>query len=168
MNPFAGRLLADASRWLALAGGLILAAIAGVATVSIFGRWLFARPLIGDVEIVQIGCTIAVALFLPWCQSRGGHIIVDFFTSRATHATRKRLDAFGAALLGGVFLLLAWRAGVGVADMRSNGETSMLLGFPTWITYLALVPALALSGANGLYMAWTAWVASTRPPAEDE
>ncbi len=152
-----GRLLDGASRVAALAGGLILAAIAAIATASIFMRWLFSRPLFGDVEMVQIGCTIAVALFLPWCQSRGGHIIVDFFTARAAPATRRRLDAIGAALLAAVFLMLAWRVAVGVADMKANGETSMLLAFPTWITYLLLVPALALSGANGLYMAWSHW-----------
>ncbi|MCX7894326.1 MAG: TRAP transporter small permease, partial [Burkholderiales bacterium] len=152
-----GALLERASRAFALAGGAILAAIAALATVSIAGRWLFARPLYGDVEVVQIGCTIAVASFLPWCQYRGGHIIVDFFTARAAPATRLRLDAVGALLLAAVFLLLAWRVAVGVADMRQNGETSMILGFPTWITYLWLVPALALSGLNGLYAAWLSW-----------
>lgn len=158
-----GRLLDGASRALALAGGLILAAIAAIATASIFMRWLFSSPLFGDVEMVQIGCTIAVALFLPWCQSRGGHIIVDFFTVRASRATRKRLDGAGALLLAAVFLMLAWRVGAGVADMKANGETSMLLAFPTWITYLLLVPALALSGINGLYMAWTDWKRAHRP-----
>jgi TRAP-type C4-dicarboxylate transport system permease small subunit len=148
-----GAVLSTASRALALLGGLILAAIAAIATASILGRWLMSKPLIGDVELVQIGSTIAVALFLPWCQARNGHIIVDFFTARAAARTRARLDALGALLLGCAFLLLAWRVTIGVADMKANGETSMLLAFPTWITYLALVPCLVLSGVNGLFSA---------------
>ncbi len=148
------RTLEAASRALALAGGVLLAAIAALATASILSRWLFAKPLMGDVELVQIGCTIAIALFLPWCQWKSGHIIVDFFTTRATQATRSRLDAVGAFVLASVFLLLAWRVAIGVAEMKANGETSMLLAFPTWITYLTLVPCLVLSGLNGLYAAW--------------
>jgi TRAP-type C4-dicarboxylate transport system permease small subunit len=158
-----GRVLEAASRGLALVGGLILAAIACFATASIFGRWLFARPFIGDVEVVQIGVTLAVALFLPWCQWRGGHIIVDFFTGRASRATRAKLDAAGALLLAAIFLLLAWRVAIGVADMKASGEVSMLLGFPTWITYLMLVPCLVLSGINGLYAVFLSWRGAGAP-----
>jgi TRAP-type C4-dicarboxylate transport system permease small subunit len=158
-----GKVLEAASQVLALAGGAVLAAVAGVSTVSIATRWLFSRPLVGDLEIVQIGCTIAVALFLPWCQAHSGHIIVDFFTSRARHATRLRLDAAGATALALIFLLLTWRVAVGVADMKANGETSMLLAFPTWITYLLLVPGLALSGLIGLHGAWRLWARARQP-----
>ncbi|HEU0204270.1 MAG TPA: TRAP transporter small permease [Burkholderiaceae bacterium] len=164
-----GKAFESASRALALIGGVILAVIAAVATYSILARWLFAQPLIGDVELVQIGVTMAVALFLPWCQWRRGHILVDFFTSRASERTRARLDALGAFLLAAVFLLLAWRVAIGVADMKANGETSMLLGFPTWITYLLLVPCLILSGINGLYTALrTLRSGGDRPPLETD
>ena len=56
-----------------------------------------------------------------------------------------------------VCLVLAWRAGVGVADMREAGETTMVLGFPFWMTYLVMVPGLALSGVVGLHVAWEQW-----------
>lgn len=48
-------------------------------------------------------------------------------------------------------LLLAWRAGVGVADMKAAGETTMLLAVPTWLTYLAMVPGLLLSALVALH-----------------
>jgi TRAP-type C4-dicarboxylate transport system permease small subunit len=150
------RALTWASQLMALAGGLVLSGAALLTDVSIAGRWLFDRPIFGDVELMQVGCAVAIALFLPECQIRSAHVRIDFFTARARRATRDRLDAIGAATLGLLFLLLAWRAGVGVLEMRANGETTMVLGFPTWLTYLAMVPGLAVAGVIGLVQAFDA------------
>ena len=51
---------------------------------------------------------------------------------------------------GLVFLLLASRAGVAVADMRDAAETSMVLGVPLWIPYAVMVPGLAFAGIAGV------------------
>lgn len=138
-------------------GGLVLLAAAVMTIVSVLGRWLVATPVLGDVELMQVACAIAIALFLPYCQIRNAHIVVDFFTARAPVGVRRRLDALGSLLLALVMLLLAWRAGVGVADMKAAGETTMIIGFPFWLTYLAMVPGLALSGLIALYTAWRQW-----------
>jgi TRAP-type C4-dicarboxylate transport system permease small subunit len=151
------RILEGLSVALALVGGLILAAVALLTTASILGRWLFSTPIFGDVELVQTGCAMMIALALPYCQLKRSHIIVDFFTQGARPRVRAGLDAFGSIALGVVCLLLAWRAGVGVADMREAGETTMVLGFPFWMTYLVMVPGLALSGIVALYVAWEQW-----------
>ena len=148
------RILEGRSVALALAGGLILAAIALLTTASILGRWLFAAPILGDVELVQTGCAMMIALALPYCQLKRAHIVVDFFTQGARPGVRAGLDALGSVALGAVCLVLAWRAAIGVADMREAGETTMVLGFPFWMTYLVMVPGLALSGVVALYVAW--------------
>ena len=151
------RILEGLSATLALAGGAILAGVALLTTASILGRWLFATPIFGDVELVQTGCAMMIALALPYCQLKRAHIIVDFFTQGARPAVRGALDAFGSVALGLVCLVLAWRASVGVAEMREAGETTMVLGFPFWMTYLVMVPGLALSGVVGLHVAWEQW-----------
>jgi TRAP-type C4-dicarboxylate transport system permease small subunit len=145
------------ARVLAVLGGCVLLAASGMTVVSVLGRWLADRPVLGDVELMQVACAVAVALFLPYCQVRNAHIIVDFFTARAAARTRRRLDALGSTLLATAMLLLAWRAGVGVAEMKAAGETTMVTGFPFWLTYLAMVPGLALSGAIALHLAWRQW-----------
>jgi TRAP-type C4-dicarboxylate transport system permease small subunit len=151
------RLLDLLAKTLAVLGGLVLLAATALTVVSIVGRWRADAPVLGDVELMQVACAMAVALFLPYCQLRSGHIIVDFFTARATARTRGRLDAAGSALLAVAMLLLAWRAGVGVAEMKATGETTMVIGFPVWLTYLAMVPGLGLSGLIALAMAWRQW-----------
>lgn len=151
------RLLEVLSKVLAILGGLVLLAAALMTIISVLGRWWASTPVLGDVELMQVACAVAVALFLPHCQVRNAHILVDFFTARASASTRRRLDALGSLLLATAMLVLAWRAGIGVAEMRAAGETTMVIGFPFWLTYLAMVPGLALSGAVALHTSWRQW-----------
>lgn len=136
---------------LAYLGGALLLAVAGLTAVSVLGRWLVDRPLTGDVELVQLGVAAAIALFLPYGQLHGSHLVVDFFTARSPGPTQRRLDRIGAAFAGLTFVLLAWRAAVGVADMRAAGETTMVLGIALWLPYAVMVPGLALAGIAGLF-----------------
>lgn len=135
---------------LALAGGTVLVAVAVLTGWSVTGRWLGGRPLLGDVELVQLGTAAAIALFLPYCQLRGSHLFVDFFTARASGPVQKGLDRFAALAAGVLFLALAWRAAAAVVDMYGAGETSMVLGIPLWMPYAAMVPGLALAALAGI------------------
>ena len=138
----------------ALVGGAILLLVAAVTVASVIGRWIQSTPIPGDVELVQLGTAAALALFLPWCQLHGSHLIVDIFTARTTMSAQRRLDRtaqlFAAAVLG----LLAVRAAAGIVDLRAAGETSMVLGLPLWLAYAAMVPSLALAALIALLDAW--------------
>jgi len=126
---------------LRIARGAVLTALALMSVASIAGRALFSRPLPGDYELVQTGCALFVALCLPYCQLKNANIIIDFFTAKATRRTQGRLDALGALLVGLVMLLIAWRTGAGLLSIRASGETTTILGMPTWWTYAACCPA---------------------------
>jgi TRAP-type C4-dicarboxylate transport system permease small subunit len=135
--------------WVALAGGLVLVGIALMAAASILGRALIREPIQGDYELVQMGCAIFVACCLPMAQIRYSNIIVDFFTTRASPASQAWLDTVGALVLGCTMAAVAWRTGVGLVDMRASGQTSTILGIPTWYTYAGMMPGLALSAVAG-------------------
>ena len=135
---------------MALSGGGLLACLAALTTVSIVGRWLASQPVTGDVELVQLGIAAAIALFLPYCQLHGSHLIVDFFTARSSGRSQRVLDTLAARTAGAVFVLLAWRATVGVLDLHRAGETTMVLGVPLWLPYAVMIPGLALAGVAGL------------------
>ncbi len=64
-----------------------------MSVVCIAGRTLLGTPIPGDWELVQIGCAVAIAAFLPMCQLRSGNIIVDFFTAGREPRTQAPLDA---------------------------------------------------------------------------
>jgi TRAP-type C4-dicarboxylate transport system permease small subunit len=154
------RVLDVLARAFALAGGAVLVGITGMSVVSIAGRTVLGRPFAGDFELVQVGCGVAVAAFLPYCQLQRGNIIVDFFTVRAAPRVQAALDAMGALLLAAVMALLAWRTAAGMLTVKAAGEITMIVGFPVWLGYAAIVPSLALTALVGLASAVTSLKAS--------
>ena len=111
---------------------------------SLIGRNTTGWTLVGDFELSGAAAGAAVALFLPWCQFRRGNIIVDFFTNRASAATQAALDRFGALLLAVMMGLMTWRSGIGGLNAWRTQAGTMMLGFPEWLVYVAMVPPLAL------------------------
>lgn len=149
-----GQLLDTLARLLALAGGLVLVAITLLSAYSITMRSFFDAPLLGDVELVQMGCGIAVVSFLPLCQLRRGNVIVDAFTLNASAAVRRGLDTLGCLLMAGCAMLLAWRSVIGTLDTYSNGEESIIMGIPMWWSMTPFAPAFTLLAIVSLYTAW--------------
>jgi TRAP-type C4-dicarboxylate transport system permease small subunit len=145
-----GELLNRLGILLAYCGGLVVAGVGVMSAISIIGRSALRRPITGDFELVEIGIAVAGALFLPYCQARSGHIVVAFFTLRAGERTRTWLDRFGAVLMAAMFLIVAWRAGVGTLDLYRSGESSMLMRFPIWLAYALTVPGLIVAGLIAL------------------
>ncbi len=156
----AGNAIYALARWFCYIGGTIMTALAIMSVYSVAIRALGFKPVQGDFELVQIGCAVAVASFLPWCQLKGGNIIVDFFTMGASARTQSRLDAFGALTVAVVLGIMAWRTGVGAASVKSAGESSMLMGVPIWWAYAGMVPGLALGAAAGVLTAVEHWRAA--------
>jgi TRAP-type C4-dicarboxylate transport system permease small subunit len=133
--------LCDAS---AAVGALVLVAVALMTTVSVIGRAFFAHPILGDVELVQLGIAVVVASFLPYTQFRGANIIVDFFTVKASASAQRRMDALGTLLYTLVMALVAWRVAAGGIAMYESQERSMLMELPLWMPYALMLPGLAL------------------------
>jgi TRAP-type C4-dicarboxylate transport system permease small subunit len=144
-------------------GGAIVVVIALVSSVSIIGRAAFNRPVIGDFEMAGIGIFIAGSLMLPYCQLVRGHLAVDFFTLKASTKTVYRLERFGDLMVAVMLVLIGWRTAVGSYSIRQGGETSMLVGFPIWIAYLATVPGVILTGIIAIAQSagWKTATAST-------
>ncbi len=148
-----GTLLFWLARVFALGGGMLFIAIVLMSLVSILGRKLIAMPVPGDIEMLQMGTAIASAAILPYCEMLGGHLRVDFFTANLRPRLRGLLDAFSHLLMALVAALIAWRTGVAAGALRAVGETSMMLSWPVWVAWAALVPSFVLFSAAGLYNA---------------
>jgi TRAP-type C4-dicarboxylate transport system permease small subunit len=125
-------------------GGLTLMAIMTMTVVSVAKRTLLGAPIPGDYEMVEIGGAVAIFCFLPWCQLAGGNVLVDFFTMKAGSGVNHALEAFGDLIYLAVASLIFWRSVHGALEFRQNGEQSMVLGVPTWWSFVIILPAFAL------------------------
>ena len=129
----------------AILAGLLLIFITLMTCISIIGRDLVGKTIVGDFELSGAAAGAAIALFMPWCQVKRGNIMVDFFTAKASESAQNIMDRLGAVLLGCVMALMTWRTSVGgLNSFRTHSETQ-ILGLPEWIVYAAMVPPLALT-----------------------
>jgi TRAP-type C4-dicarboxylate transport system permease small subunit len=147
------KLLEWLARACAILAGVILIGITLMTVYSVLGRDLFGKALTGDFELTAVMTGAAIALFLPWCQVRRSNIIVDFFTAKASKKTRGMLDRVGALFIAAMLGLCAWRATLGGISVYKSNSGTMMLGFPEWIVYGFIAPALALTAIIALVQA---------------
>lgn len=149
-----GRFLFGWSKLSALGGALLLFAACVLSVYSVLGRWLFDEPVLGDVEMVQMACALAIAACLPYAQMKNAHVIVDFFTLKAPASVRAVLDRLAALILAVGSLVIAWRSFVGAWEAYASEESTMILGWPLWWSYLTLGPGFLLLALTALHTAW--------------
>ena len=137
----------------AVLAGVLLTAITLMTCVSLIGRNTVGWTIVGDFELTGFAAGAAIALFLPWCQATRGHIIVDFFTLKASPATRGALDRLGALTLALTMALMTWRTTLGGLNAWATQAGSMMLGAPEWMVYALMVPPLALTALIALVQA---------------
>ena len=138
------RILSTLAHVCAVLAGLLMTAITLMTCVSLIGRNTTGWTINGDFELTGVATGAAIALFMPLCQLKRGHIIVDFFTAKASEATNHFLDRIGALCVSAVFALMAWRTVLGGINAHDTFSGTMMLGFPEWIVYAAMVPPFIL------------------------
>jgi len=147
-----GRWLLTVAKNVAIAGGLVFVGLVAMSLVSIVGRKLFAWPVPGDVELLQMCAAFASSAFFAFCHMANGDVKVDFFTHNLAPRVVRRLDAIGSLLVGAFGTLLAWRTAAGALSVHEVGETSAVLAVPSWIPQALMVPGFALLAVAGFYM----------------
>ncbi len=147
------KILQKLAKLCAILAGLLLIFITLMTVVSVVGRDTIGKTITGDFELSGAAAGAAIALFMPWCQFKRGNIMVDFFTTKASPSVQTLMDRLGALLLAGVMALMAWRTTLGGLNAWTTQSGTMMLGFPEWIVYSAMVPPLALTVAIALHQA---------------
>ncbi len=147
------KVLENLAKFCAILAGVMMVFITLLTVVSILGRELVGKPIVGDFELSGAVAGAAIALFLPWCQAHRGNIMVDFFTSGLSEKAHAVMDRLGALLLAIVLALVAWRTTVGGINAYDTHSGTTILGFPDWVTYAFMVPPLVLTAVIGFTQA---------------
>ena len=147
------RLLSWLAKLCAILAGLLLTVITLVTCDNLITRNFFGESMVGAFELTAVSTGAAIALFMPLAQARQGHIIVDFFTTGLSDSANGILDRIGALMLALVFMFLAWRVSIGGINAYDAGSQTMLMGFPEWIVYAAMVPPFIVTAIIALSQA---------------
>jgi len=149
----AGKVIENVCKFFAICGGIVLTAMAIMSIASIVGRSFFSSPIVGDYELVQAMCAVAVSMSLPYTHWVRGHVIVDFFTTHANPKFNAFLDLLANLLLALFSAVITWRLWRGLWELKGSMEASMLLDIPTWWSYAPMVPSFALLCIAAIYAA---------------
>lgn len=151
-----GRRLETLCGFVAMIGGFVLVAIILVSTVSVLGRSLPlllaplglippVRGIPGDIELVQLGCALAVFSYLPYCQLKRANVLVGAFTKNLPVRLRSAFDLAANLLFLVLTALVAVQLGSGMIEKFHNGDSTMVLRIPeVWAYAAALVAAWLL------------------------
>ena len=126
-------------------GGALMTALTLITVVSLLGRNLIGATLAGDFELTGLVTGAAISMFMPLCQLRRANIIVDFFTSGMSERTNARLDRLAALVMTTLFILVAWRTGLGGINSFQSATETQILGVPEWPVYALMVPSFVLA-----------------------
>ncbi len=147
-----GRALERVCEAVAVAGGVLLVAIMLISSVSVIGRGLSqvlgakVSGIPGDIEIVQLGCAVAVFAFLPFCQLKRANVLVGAFTKNLPVRYRAMFDLAANLLFLMLAVVLALQLGHGTMEKFRNHDTTMVLRIPEgWAYAVALAFAWLLA-----------------------
>lgn len=158
-----GAVCAAVTLW-ALAGGACLGAVVAVnVATALLG--LAGIGFAGDFELTELLAAVAIMAFLPYAQLTGAHVAAEIFTQGAGPGYR-RAAAVAAGVTGAaVALVLGWRMAAGLADMRSFGTQTAILGLPIWWAYAPGLVSMLLWAAAGVTAALSAALSPALAPA---
>ena len=153
MNPLLATLSARASalaRGLAAAGvgGLLLLALGTAADVLL--RYVFAAPIRGFVDVVQLAGAVSLAACMPYALTHRAHIQVELLGQHLLPRQAARLAAFGQVLTVGFFVLMAWQLVRFAREAYVAGEAMPVLRWPIWPWWAAAAACIVLAAVLGL------------------
>jgi len=168
-------LATQASRLMAICGGLVLTVLIVLICISVIGRslngllhgWIGALvpgvsawaldlgvgPINGDFELVEAGVAFAIFAFLPLCQISAGHASVDIFTAKLPTRINRVLLLAIEVIFAVVLIAIAYQLYNGMLSKQGYGDTTFLLQFPIWWAYAASLSGSILTAVISLYVA---------------
>jgi TRAP-type C4-dicarboxylate transport system permease small subunit len=111
---------------------IVLFAMMMLTVVDVLMRKLFARSVLGTVEITELMMVIVVFLAFTQTELENGHIRIDLVMSRFSkkvQAFSQLLTQTACAVLFGIMAVSTYRYAV---DMMGSGEVTMTLKIPIY------------------------------------
>lgn len=135
---------------LAVVGALLLLAGAAILTYSVLVRVVARGQVRGDFELVAVSSGIAIFLFLPYCQARRAHVLIEVFTAWLPARARHAMDRLWSLALAVAAGLLTARLLVGLEEAWSRNHVTMMLQIPLSAVFVAAIVGVACTAILAL------------------
>lgn len=126
------------TRILAIAAGIVLAAMMLLTVADVALRWIFNYPIIGATEITE-SMMVCIAFFaLAWCAAENSHLKVDLVVDRLSPRVQSIIDSL--TTLAGLCLvaLIAWRSFLEGRAVQEMNLISSLIKLPAYPFYYVI------------------------------
>ncbi|MEZ2721216.1 TRAP transporter small permease [Paenalcaligenes hominis] len=153
-NSRLGRSLLRVSQLLAIIGGVIFLLLILITVISIIGRKLFALPVPGDIEIMQMAAASGCACFFAYCHITFNDLKVELLTvmlGNRSKAVLNTMASLGVAVFG---FFLTWRTYAAAIATLESGESSAILAWPVAWFQFAMIPGFFVLTLVGVYTAY--------------
>ena len=115
---------------LAVVSGFILLILIGLTFADVVLRYIFAAPILGASDVLQIGMVLVIACAFPFTWRAGGHIVMDLIPDYGLEFLT-RIRELAVRLIGIViFALLAWQAWERSTDAALFNEATNMIEIP--------------------------------------
>lgn len=152
-----GAALRRACEATALAGGAILLCIMLFVSVNVVSAAIFAAPVLGDTEIVELLGAVAISAFLPYCHLEGANVIIELIERLVAPPMTAVLDFSASVLFSGVALIVLWRLIAGGIDAHTADDATMFLRIPLAIGYVGVIVPCTLWVVVALHVNVARW-----------
>ncbi len=154
------------SRALAWLSAMPVALIVLLTFADVFGRYVFASPLRGSVEIIEYAMAMVIFSALPLVTRQRGHISVSLIDNMVKGAAERwkvlLCDSISVIALG----LLTWRLWVkGLDDLKSKAAT-VVLKMPHAPLSFVLSVLAGLTAVLMLVLLWRTFTQASTPLGE--
>ena len=112
--------------------------------IGVIMRYVFAAPILGANEIIQLVSVIIVMLAMPAAAHRGDHVRVDVLDNQIGAAGRFVADIVSRGIAIYLLYRLAVRAWAKMLDAAEFGDATNMLEIPLWPFYGMLLLGTAL------------------------
>lgn len=89
---------------------VILGLMGLVVAVNVFGRYLFNKPLLGTVELVEVMMVIIAFFTIPYTQLIRRHVRVDVVTSHLSSRIQVIMGSIAFFLSAGIFIVITYQS----------------------------------------------------------
>lgn len=148
-----------------LSGAALLLMLA-LTVADVLGRYVFARPVAGVIELIQYAMVVVVFAALPAVTHRREHISVGLLDGQLRSLSLRIQQTLVASVSAIVLVTLAWTLLDTAAWMRDQGDVIGYLRLPTFVAAYLMAALSLLTAGVSLQSALQPWVGRGTPRAQ--